>query len=350
MTTDGLAGDALVPDPTGHGAGSLALGTIIAICDQLLGEIGRRSHFFGWLRAPDAGAQDWLAVDVYYPTNRLVVICRSEPGEHDDLYAELVPAHGLRLLPIIPAELGGDRTEAAARLERALSDLGPPPMPPAEPEEPTVTRAVAALAQPPAWAFAALAKPAPRLAPSRRPAGPAQADAARRAARFVANHPATAKTVRSPAPARIRPGPRAFSLPAAPRVPVRPARERRSPSAAAHTGEAQTVGAIVGLALVAMLCAEVYVAVAKAALESGRVVLGFGLALDACARALGTVAAERAGRPAWAWGCVIGGSPVVATFALFRSSGPEPIEPAPLAGLMSLLAMLIVVVGITVAT
>lgn len=341
MTTDGLAADPPVPDPTSGGTGILPVGTIIALCDQLLGEISRRSHFFTWLRAPDAGAQDWLAVDAYYPCNRLVVICRSESGAHDQLYAELVPAHSLRLLRIVPAELGGDRAHAAIVLGRSLSALAPPPMPAPEPEELTATRALAALTQPPARAFAALAKPAPEPAASRRHAGPAQAEAARRAARFVASHPAAPKP---------KPDVREAPLPTPPRIPVRPARAPRSPPAPTHPGEAQTVGAIAGLALVAIVAAEVYVAVAKAALVSGRVVLGFGLALDACARALGTVAAERARQPAWTWGCLVGGSPVVATFALFRSSGPEWVDPAPLAGLISLLAIVIVLAGLTVAT
>ena len=46
---------------------------------------------FAWLRAPGAGADEWLAVDAYYPRARLVVMCRSRPGPHDSLYRELVP-------------------------------------------------------------------------------------------------------------------------------------------------------------------------------------------------------------------------------------------------------------------
>ena len=67
---------------------------------------------------------------------------------------------------------------------------------------------------------------------------------------------------------------------------------------------------------------EVYVLVVRTALDHDRLLLAFGVALDAGARALGTVAAARAGRLGWAWACAIGGSPVVAAFALFRRDGP----------------------------
>jgi hypothetical protein len=103
---------------------------------------------------------------------------------------------------------------------------------------------------------------------------------------------------------------------------------------------------ITGLALAAVLAVEIYLAIAKAMLASGRVVLGLGLMLDAGARGLGTLAAERAGRPAWAWGCVIGGGPVVAIFSLYRPGGPEPVRPAPLAGLMALAAGAVILLAL----
>src|SRR5436309_7612858 len=56
---------------------------------------------FGWLRVPDAAADEWLTVDAYYPGNRVVVTCS---GVHDALLSERVPAHGLRLLLLDPDE------------------------------------------------------------------------------------------------------------------------------------------------------------------------------------------------------------------------------------------------------
>jgi hypothetical protein len=53
------------------------------MCDRLLDEVGRRRHMFAWLRAPGAGAGEWLAVDAYYPRARLVVMCGPSPGRHD---------------------------------------------------------------------------------------------------------------------------------------------------------------------------------------------------------------------------------------------------------------------------
>jgi hypothetical protein len=99
------------------------------------------------------------------------------------------------------------------------------------------------------------------------------------------------------------------------------------------------VGIVVGLVLVAVLFVEVLVGVAGFAIAGGHVLLAFGIALDAGARALGTVAAGRAGSPDWTWGCAVGGAPVVAAFALYQRSGPVTIEPAPLAGLISLLSL-----------
>src|SRR5437763_11804545 len=97
---------------------------ILAICDRLVDEIGRRSHLFAWLRPPGPGAEDWLLVDAYYPGNRLVVICREEPTEHDYLYDKLVPEHGLRLLRVSPADLGADRSSVELALRRLIGELG----------------------------------------------------------------------------------------------------------------------------------------------------------------------------------------------------------------------------------
>jgi hypothetical protein len=99
----------------------------------------------------------------------------------------------------------------------------------------------------------------------------------------------------------------------------------------------QGVGMMLGLALAAILIAEVYLDVVYV-FGAGRILLGFAIALEACSRALGTVAAAQAGERAWACACAIGGAPVVAWYALRRRAGREPAEPAPLAGLLAALA------------
>jgi hypothetical protein len=207
---------------------------------------------FTWLRAPGAGREDWLAVDAYYPGNRLVVVWQEHASDNDRVFAELVPAHGLRLL-----ELGPQYTSELA-LRRRIDGLGPAP-------------------------------------------------------RRAAERPETGNTHQAMAP-----------IPSHPRT---------------ASAERVTLGVLEGLALATILLVEMYVGVVGAGLDAGRVVLAFGLALDACSRALGTIAAGRALASDWAWGCALGGSPVVAVFALFRRDGPVAVEPAPLAGLMALVAL-----------
>src|SRR5690349_20966326 len=98
MTTEGLGGGELVVGDVAAIAPAPSAASIVDDCDRLLGEVGRRQHRFGWLRVPDADTDQWLAVDAYYPSNRLVVLCREPPTLHDALYQELIAAHGLRLL------------------------------------------------------------------------------------------------------------------------------------------------------------------------------------------------------------------------------------------------------------
>jgi hypothetical protein len=207
---------------------------------------------FTWLRAPGAGREDWLTVDAYYPGKRLVVVWHEQASHNDPLFAELVPAHGLRLL-----ELGPQDTSELA-LRRRIEDLGPARPRASEPSETGNT------------------------------------------------HQAMAPIPSHSQPARA---------------------------------ERVTLGVLEGLALATVLFVEMYVGVVGAGLDAGRVVLAFGLALDASSRALGTIAAGRALASDWAWGCALGGSPVVAVFALFRRDGPVAVEPAPLAGLMALVAL-----------
>lgn len=115
------------------------------------------------------------------------------------------------------------------------------------------------------------------------------------------------------------------------------------PSAPSH--ERETAGVVAGLALTAAVALELYFGVVRAGLDAGRVVLAFGLALDCCVRAVGTLCAGRAGDPDWAWLCALGGSPLVAGYA-FRDTGRPPPEPAPLAGMLGLLAIAVVLIGL----
>jgi hypothetical protein len=112
--------------------------------------------------------------------------------------------------------------------------------------------------------------------------------------------------------------------------------------------EAGSVGFWVTLVLAAALIAEVYAGVGGLGIDDGRPLLAFGIALDVCSRALGTIAASRAGQEGWALACALGGSPFVANFALFQLTGPVEVEPAPLAGLIALIACAVVALAIAV--
>lgn len=225
----------------------LEVSEILDLCDRILGEPGRRRHLFAWLRAPGAGPEDWLAVDAYYPTHRLVVVWHEQPSPHDAVYAREVPAHGLRLVEVSPAALGGD---PVASLRHMIAALGPVPAP---------------------------AAPAPRP---------------------------------KPAPGAERP---------------------------------LDYGLGLGVALVLALFIELYLGVARGAIDHGHFVLAFGLAIDACARTLGVIAARRADAPDWAWGCLLIGSPLVAAFWLREQ---PTAEPAPLAGQLAIVALLALAVAL----
>jgi hypothetical protein len=110
-----------------------------------------------------------------------------------------------------------------------------------------------------------------------------------------------------------------------------------------------TLGLLAGIALVVLLAIEMFADVAVVALNHGWVILAFGIAIEAVARALGTIAAGRSGRRAWAWACALLGTPAVAMFALFQKDGPISTDPAPLAGLMALLAAALIAIGILLA-
>jgi hypothetical protein len=65
-------------------------------------------------------------------------------------------------------------------------------------------------------------------------------------------------------------------------------------------------------------------------------------------RAIGTVAAARAGKPGWACACAIVGAPAVAWFAFLRGPAGAEVDGAPLAGLLALLAALLALIGLLV--
>lgn len=269
MTTEGLRPDLGTGD-------SVTPAQALELCDRIVGEPSRRQHLFGWLRAPEAPRDQWLPVDAYYPGHRLVIVWRPAPGPNDDLYRELVPAHGLRLLDLTPAKIAGDRQEAERRLRALLRAAG--------------AAAIAAAPRPPR---------SPRPEP-----GAALAAA-----------PAESNAIQ----VRARPA-------AAPELPA-------------------WLGAIFGAALVAVVIAELYAGVAVVGFDAGRPVLAVGLALDACARALGTLAASRERAPGWPWACAVGGSPLVAAFVFGREPRPS-LEPAPLAGVLALVALALVAVAL----
>jgi len=115
---------------------------VVDLCDEVLGERALRQHRFEWLLGdPGAsGSRVRLPVDAYYPDHALVIEYRerqhSEPVPHFDkpdrmtvsgvhrgeqraLYdarrEEQIPAHGLRLVVVSPADLESD---ARGRLRR----------------------------------------------------------------------------------------------------------------------------------------------------------------------------------------------------------------------------------------
>jgi hypothetical protein len=98
-----------------------------------------------------------------------------------------------------------------------------------------------------------------------------------------------------------------------------------------------------GVALAVALFIELYLGVARGAIDHGHAALAFGLAIDASARTLGVVAARRANAPDWAWGCLLIGSPLVLAF--WRSEHGTA-EPAPLAGQLAVVALLALMLAV----
>ena len=309
MTADSPAQSTREPVPGRSDRAELGLPapTILSMCDHLLGEVGRRHHMFAWLRAPGAGAGEWLAVDAYYPRARLVVMCRSSPGPHDALYRELVPAHGLGLLTLDPPALGNDREAVRATLAAKLFDRERLPR---GPEART-----AKAADPPA----AGSPDRPAAAPDR----PAPPPPARGTGRPAADKPEPPTPEWTPVKVEHTPVPR---------------------------GLVQALGVLAGLAFAALLIAEICLAVIVVAFHAGKLVLGLAILIEALSRVGGTVAAERAGQRGWAFACAIVGAPIVAWVALVPRSGRITTEPAPLAGLLAVLAGVVALVGLLTGT
>lgn len=268
---------------------SLTVADALNLCDRILGETARRHHLFAWLRAPGAASDEWLPVDGYYPANKLVVVWHAAPEARNSIYSELVPAHGFKLLELTPEAVGADRVEAEARLRARIEKLGPAPRR-AQEAQPRASRL-------------------------------ASAPAAPQPARQAAHQPARQPARRRPAPA-----------PVAEAVPL-----------------GAGFGAVLGVVLLVILVAEVYLGVAVVGAGHGQPLLALAFALDAGARALGTIDAGHAGLRDWAWLCALGGSPLVAAFASQQRQGRVPAQAAPLAGAISLMAMALAVVGGLVA-
>jgi hypothetical protein len=291
MTADSPAQSTREPVPGRGDRAALGLPapTILSLCDGLLGEAGRRHHMFAWLRAPGAGTGDWLAVDAYYPRARLVVICRSGSGPHDSLFREQIPAHGLGLLMLDPAVLGSDREAVKASLAAKFFDL-----------EHVQRR---------------------RQRPPRSPA-PRQPPAAAKGRRSAAAE------VQPPAPEWT------------------PVKVQRTP---VPRGFVQGLGILAGLAFAALLIGELYLGVIKVAFGDSRLLLGLAIVLELLSRALGTVSAERAEKRGWACACAIVGAPVVAWVTLFRRPRID-VEPAPLAGLLAVLAGAVAILALVLGS
>ena len=347
-------GERVVPDVDASAPTALPLASLLAICDRVLGEIGRRRHLFSWLRDPDAASEQWLPVDSYYPGNRVVVVSSETTAGHEHLYNELIPAHGLKLLTLEPAEIGGDPVAAKEALERTIASLELPERHVGEaddvPRENPVGKALQTLVAPPA------VQPAPRRAPP-----PSQAAAAQRGLRFADAHKADLPRAQRSIEASRPSVPSRQFVPSRPPPPSRQQPVRRgawrptTQSSATAPGSRDSrsaiarldaLGLLMGSVLFAVLCAEIYLAVALAWLHAGRALLCLGILLDACCRLLGTIAAGRVGSRGWCWACLLGGSPLAVWFAFFQRSGPVLRAPAPLAGLFGLLALAVVALGL----
>jgi hypothetical protein len=115
---------------------------VVDLCDVLLGEAGVRQHLFDWLLGDPGsnGKRRRLRVDAYYPAHQLVIEYQErqhdepiphfdKPGKltvsgvhrgiqrgiYDERRASEIPAHGLRLVIVRPADLAANQR---GRLQR----------------------------------------------------------------------------------------------------------------------------------------------------------------------------------------------------------------------------------------
>ncbi|HWC86943.1 MAG TPA: hypothetical protein VG388_10410 [Solirubrobacteraceae bacterium] len=108
----------LAPMPAVERLGPEKIDEILNLCDSVVGETSLRRHVFDWLVAP--GGREGLPVDAYYPSRDLVVLCQEQTDAYREVYAELVPAHGLGLLTI---DLGKFRADAGHAFSLLLREL-----------------------------------------------------------------------------------------------------------------------------------------------------------------------------------------------------------------------------------
>lgn len=119
---------------------------VVDLCDAILGEPAQRQHLFDWLRGDPGrnGQCRRLPVDAYYPAQHLVIEYQErqhdepiphfdKPGKltvsgvhrgiqrriYDERRATEIPAHGLRLVIVKPADLAAGKR---GRLLRSRED------------------------------------------------------------------------------------------------------------------------------------------------------------------------------------------------------------------------------------
>jgi len=119
---------------------------VLDLCDEILDEVGLRQHRFEWLLGDSgaSGRRARLPVDGYWPAANLVVEYRErqhdQPVTHfdkpdrltisgvhrgmqraryDALRDKLIPAHGIRLVVITPADLDATPRERLRRSRNA---------------------------------------------------------------------------------------------------------------------------------------------------------------------------------------------------------------------------------------
>jgi hypothetical protein len=114
------------------------------------------------------------------------------------------------------------------------------------------------------------------------------------------------------------------------------ARKRATPAA----------GFALGLTLIVIVIVECYLGFVALGIDDGDLILGFGLVLDAGARAAGLVASLAVGDTEAAWSSVLIGSPALCTVTSEEAAARPPLAIARVAGLI---AAVVVVVGLLVA-